>query len=120
MIPSFLLAKLYIKGSLKNTADGFEFSLKNIIDNTMLAGIGPVVVGDKSYEAAALSMTVGVKTWKGDEISRTNAVPVRMGMTLRVGVTAEKLAPGVQRVSVSATTTDIGRIKFDISDTVQS
>jgi hypothetical protein len=41
-------------------------------------------------------------------------------MTLRVGVTAEKLAPGVQRVSVSATTTDIGRIKFDISDTVQS
>ena len=45
MIPSFLLAKLYVKGSLKNTETGFEFSLKNIIDSTMLIGIGPVTVG---------------------------------------------------------------------------
>jgi hydroxymethylglutaryl-CoA reductase (NADPH) len=119
MIPSFLLAKLYVKGSLKNTADGFEFSLKNIIDNTMLAGIGPIIVGEKSYEGAALIMTVGDKTWKGDEVSRTNPIPARMSNIIRVGVTAEKLAQGAQRVSVSATTTDIGRIKFDISDTVQ-
>ncbi len=32
MIPSFLLAKMYVKGSLKNTDTGFEFTLKNIIE----------------------------------------------------------------------------------------
>ena len=51
MIPSFLLAKLYVKGSLKNTETGFEFSLKNIIDSTMLIGIGPVTVGERDYAA---------------------------------------------------------------------
>jgi hydroxymethylglutaryl-CoA reductase (NADPH) len=118
MIPSFLLAKLYIKGSLKNTADGFEFSLKNIIDNTMLSGIGPIMVGEKSYEGGVLRMTVGDKSWKGDEVSRTNPIPARMGNIIRVEVTGEKLPPGAQRVSVTATTADIGRIKFDISDNV--
>jgi hypothetical protein len=47
MVPSFLFAKLYVKGSLKNTETGFEFSLKNIIDSTMLTGIGPIGVGEK-------------------------------------------------------------------------
>ena len=42
MIPSFLLAKLYVKGSLKNHENGFELKLKNIIDSTWLTGIGPI------------------------------------------------------------------------------
>ena len=50
MVPSFLLANLYVKGSLKNTDSGFEFALKNIIDSTMLIGIGPISVGGMNYE----------------------------------------------------------------------
>ena len=118
MIPSFLLAKLHVKGSLKNTDSGFELSLKNIIDNTMLVGIGPIVVGEKSYDAPAITMTVGDKTWKGEEITRQNPVPARMGNVIRVGLTGDKLVPGTQKFSISATTSDIGKIKFDISDTV--
>lgn len=120
MIPSFLLAKLYLKGSLKNTDSGFEFSLRNIIDNSMLSGIGPITVGDKSYDAPALTMSVGDKTWKGDEVSRNNPVPARMGSIIHVGVTGEKLAPGPQRLTLEGISTDIGRIKFDFSDTVQA
>ena len=118
MIPSFLLAKLYVKGSLKNNENGFEFSLKNIIDSTMLIGIGPIAVGEKTYEGDVVTMTAGDRTVNGTELSRNNPVPVRMGTPLKVIVAGEKLAAGAQKVSVSATTTDIGKIKFDISDTV--
>jgi hypothetical protein len=31
MPPSFLLAKLYMKGSLKNCDSGYKFNLKNIV-----------------------------------------------------------------------------------------
>ena len=86
MIPSFLLAKLYVKGSLKNTDTGFEFTLKNIIDNTMLIGIGPVTVGEKSYEGAALTLTAGDKTISGADLSRQTSVPARMGMLLKIVV----------------------------------
>ena len=119
MIPSFLLAKLYVKGSLKNNESGFEFSLKNIIDSTMLIGIGPINVGDKDYEGEAIRMTVGEKTVSGAELSRSNSVPVRMGVPLKVSVAGDPLTSGPQKVTVVATTSDIGKIKFDISDIVQ-
>jgi hypothetical protein len=118
MIPSFLLAKLYVKGSLKNTGTGFEFSLKNIIDSTMLIGIGPISVGEKNYEGDAITMTAGDKTVNGAELSRSNSIPVRMGVPMKITVAGDKLPAGAQKVSVSATTSDIGKIKFDISDTV--
>jgi len=118
MIPSFLLAKLYVKGSLKNNDTGFEFSLKNIIDSTMLIGIGPITVGEKNYESEAITMTVADKTVNGAGLSRSNSIPVRMGVPLKVTVAGDKLAAGAQKVSVSATTSDIGKIKFDISDTI--
>ena len=118
MIPSFLLAKLYVKGSLKNNDNGFEFSLKNIIDSTMLIGIGPITVGEKNYEGNSITMTVADKTVNGAELSRSNSIPVRMGVPLKVAIAGDKLAAGAQKISVSATTSDIGKIKFDVSDTV--
>ncbi len=119
MIPSFLLAKLYVKGSLKNNDNGFEFALKNIIDSTMLIGIGPITVGEKDYEGDAITMTAGDKTVNGAELSRSNSIPVRMGVPMKIVVAGDKLPTGAQKVSVAATTSDIGKIKFDVSDTVQ-
>ena len=119
MIPSFLLAKLYVKGSLKNTETGFEFALKNIIDSTMLIGIGPISVGEKDYEGGDITMNVANRSVNGAELSRSNPVPARMGAPLKVSVMGDKLAAGTQKITVAATTSDIGKIKFDISDTVQ-
>jgi hypothetical protein len=119
MFPPFILAKLYVKGSLKNTNTGFEFSLKNIIDATMLSGIGPIVVGDKSYEGAAIKMVLGDKEWPGDQIGKTNLVPVKMGVPLRVVIQGDPLPTGDVKVSVTATTSDIGKIKFDVKDKLQ-
>jgi len=118
MIPSFLLAKLYVKGSLKNNDIGFEFNLKNIIDSTMIIGIGPINVGEKSYESDFISMILAEKTYPGAELSLENCVPVRVGILITVKISGERLQPGTQKVNVSATTSDIGMIKFDFSDTV--
>lgn len=118
MIPSFLLAKLYVKGSLKNNDTGFEFSLKNIIDSTMLIGIGPISVGEKNYEGADITMVMTDKTISGADLSRSNSVPVRMGVPITVSIAGDKLVAGAQHITIAATTSDIGKIKFDINDTV--
>jgi hypothetical protein len=116
MIPSFLLAKLYVKGSLKNTASGFEFDLRNIIDSTILIGIGPIFVGEKMYEGNAIEMTLGDRIINGSELSRSNPVPVRMGMPFKVSISGDNLEAGEQKITVSATTSEIGKIKFDFRD----
>lgn len=118
MFPSFLLAKLYVKGSLRNTDAGFEFKLKNIIDSSTMSGIGPVVAEGKTYEGRALSAIVGEKEYMGDELSRQNCIPFSMGVQVTVKVAGDKLAAGMQKISVSATSNDIGKVKFDFSDTV--
>ena len=118
MIQSFLLAKLYVKGSLKNLESGFEFSLKNIIDSSWLTGIGFILAGSSTYENGVITMSVGEQTFKGEELSTENKVPVRMGVPITVRVAGEKLTEGPQKIGVTATNSDIGRIKFEISDTV--
>ena len=118
MFPPFILAKLYVKGSLKNTDTGFEFSLKNFIDSTMLSGIGPIVVGDKSYAGDAITIQIDDQQWPGNQINRTNLVPVKMGVPLRVLVQGDPLPAGDVKISVTATSSDIGKIKFDVKDTI--
>jgi hypothetical protein len=118
MLPSFLLAKLYVKGSLKNTETGFEFALKNIIDSTLLTGIGPISLGEKTYQGEAITLTAGERTVNGAQLSPANPLPVRVGLPLSVSVAGDRLPPGTQKISVAATTSDIGKIKFDINDTV--
>jgi hypothetical protein len=118
MIPSFLLAKLYVKGSLKNHENGFELKLKNIIDSTWLTGIGPITAAGIAYEGNAILMIVGEQTFNGGELSTENKVPVKMGVPITVRVTGAQLPPGVQKLGIAATTSDIGKIKFEISDTV--
>jgi hypothetical protein len=118
MIPSFLLAKMYVKGSLKNTDSGFEFTLKNIIDSTLLIGIGPVTVGERNYEGEAIVVKVDGRTVNGTDLSRSNPLPVRMGFPLIVSVSGNKLLSGAQKITIAATTSDIGKIKFDINETI--
>jgi len=116
MIPSFLLAKLYVQGSLKNTASGFEFDLKNIIDSTLLIGIGPITVGEKIYEGDVVEITVADRTIRGAELSRSNPIPIHMGAPFKVSISGHHLNGGEQKISVTATTNEIGKIKFDIID----
>jgi hypothetical protein len=84
----------------------------------MLIGIGPVTVGERDYDSAAITLTVGDKRISGAYLSRQTAIPVRMGVPLKVSVAGDPLPPGAQRISVAATTSDIGKIRLDISDTV--
>jgi hypothetical protein len=107
-----------VKGTLKNTGAGFELSLKNIIDSTMLSGSGPIVVGDKRYAGAAITMALADQQWPGDQISKTNLVPVKLCVPLRVIVQSDPLPAGDVTVAVTATTSDIGKIKFDVKDTI--
>jgi hypothetical protein len=120
MFPAFLLAKLYVKGSLRNTEDGFEFALKNIVDSTNIVGVGPISVAGKDHGAEVITLTVGDKTLKGSELTRENAIPVTMGIPMKIRISGDKLGVGPQKVTVTAVSADIGKLKFEFNDTVQA
>jgi len=118
-IPSFLLAKLYVKGTLKNNDEGFEFSLLNRIDSTSLSAVGPIAVGATSYDGPNVDVVVNDTLWKGAELSPSAPAPIPVGVPFRIVVRGEKLGKGRQKITVRATSTDIGGLAFDIADVVE-
>ncbi|OQA42133.1 MAG: hypothetical protein BWY52_02323 [Chloroflexi bacterium ADurb.Bin325] len=118
MFPPSMLANVYVKGSLKNTEDGFEFALKNNIESTMLSGVGPIVVGGQSYSGAAITLTVGDRVWQADQIGWRNLVPASVGVSINVRVQGAPLPSGPVKLSLTAASADIGSLTFEVTDTI--
>ena len=118
MFPPYVLAKIYVKGSLKNTEKGFEFTLKNVVDSGTVVELGPITVDGKAYEAAALTVVTTSSERGGDQVTRQSPLPVYMGSAFSIRVNGETLAAGEHAISVSVLTREIGRLHFDVQDTL--
>jgi hydroxymethylglutaryl-CoA reductase (NADPH) len=118
MFPSFVLNKLYVKGSLKNCEKGFQFDLKNVVDSGTLVEIGPVTVDGKPYETSSITIMTSNQERTADQVTRTSPLSIHLGMLFSLRVNGEQLAQGEHTVNVSVLTREIGRIKFDFQDTI--
>jgi len=118
MFPQSVLANIYVKGSLKNTDKGFEFSLKNVIDSGTVVELGPITVDGKPYQAAALTVLTSGQERAGDQVSRQAPLPVYIGSSFTIRVNGEALATGEHVISISVNTREIGRLTFEARDTV--
>lgn len=116
MFPSSMLAKLFVKGSLKNTEDGFELKLKNIIDSGTLIGMGPLVVDGKSFAPSMCRIKVGEKEINGDQLSRTEIMPVRAFAEIRLRVQAAQLEPGEHTLVMQVFTNEAGKLQFSVTE----
>jgi hypothetical protein len=116
MFPSSMLAKLFVKGSLKNTETGFELKLKNIIDSGTLIGMGPVVVDEATYPPAACSIKVSDKEISGEQLSHTTPMPVRAFAEITLRVQAERLQPGEHKLTLQVFTNEAGKLQFSVTE----
>ena len=118
MFPASMLAQLYVKGSLKNTEDGFEFKLKNIIDSGTLVGLGPLGVDESSYAPDAMTIRVGERILSGDAISHTSPLPVRSYAEIFMKVAGAPLASGSHKLTIQIVTREVGRLQFSVNETL--
>ena len=116
MFPASLLARLFVKGSLKNTAHGFEMKLKNIIDSGTLVGLGPLVVDDIQYAPGAFKVKTGETEVRADQITRTTPFPIRSFVETRITVEGTPLQPGLHKLGFLLFTHEVGRIQFNLTE----
>jgi hypothetical protein len=112
MFPPSTLAQLFVKGSLKNTAMGFEFKLRNVIDSGTLTGMGPLVVDDTTYQPAQYMVTASGREMTADRMQPVYTWP---GMEATVSVEGAPLAPGDHQITVQAMTAEAGRLQFSVT-----
>lgn len=112
MFPPSLLAKLIVPGSLKNNEDGFEFTLKNIIDSGTITGIGALTIGERIYEPARIVIRFREKEIPGDQVSRENPIYARSMLQIQFCVRGEPLAAGEYKIVLPVQTLEAGRLQI--------
>jgi hypothetical protein len=115
-IPSFVLKKLYVAGSLCNTADGCQFQLKNTLAPATITGLGPLVIDGTACDAADVVLLRGSERLVTAQPSKNHPVAFDVNALVTVVVKNRRLEPGGHRIHVDVNSKEAGRLAWDISD----
>jgi hypothetical protein len=115
-VPGFLLRRLYVKESLKNTAGGFEFELKNRLGSGYAHRLLPLTVdgAEVPLEKSRFSMEGGETSFS--DVSKENTFTLAMNKTITVSVEDVSLAPGPRKIGMGFEVPGLGTLKFDFTD----
>jgi hypothetical protein len=119
MFPSYLLQKVYLKGSLKNNEDGYEFALKNIVDTGTLVGLNPLVVDGENIPPAMIRLVSNGEEVYGNQITQRNPMPLPVQAQAQFVVKGDPLSLGQHEIAISLVTREIGLVKFKITDMIE-
>lgn len=117
-IPTFLLRKLYIKGSLENMDDGFQFKLKNSISSGTAINVAPIKVNGNEYPLDATTISSADGEITANEISEGNTFPIKVGLDITIHVKGAQLPAGDHTIDISLTTKEVGKLAFDVTDSL--
>ncbi|MHA1768599.1 MAG: hydroxymethylglutaryl-CoA reductase [Candidatus Thorarchaeota archaeon] len=117
-IPTFLLRKLYVKGSLENVDDGFQFKIKNSLSKATVTGVDPIKVDGKEYPLDATVVASGGNEVAGNEISEENSFPIEVGVEVTIRIKGEQLSPSEHTIDIGLATVQAGNLSFDVKDTI--
>ena len=120
MIPAFLLKKLYVKGSFKNTSTGFQLALRNTLASGTLIGVGVIQIDGHEipHDKILIAVDAGTPTRASDvSFDAPRAFPLNATVTFRVE--DQPLAPGAHRVNIAVHTKEAGELRIDAEDTLE-
>ena len=118
-VPAFLLRRLYVKQSLKNTPDGFEFELMNQLGSGYSHGVHPLTVDgvELSVGGSEFDLDGDVISFSDVSSDRTLALPLNKTIVVRVHGT--RLEPGPRRIGMGFDVPGLGSLEFDFTDIVE-
>ena len=119
-VPSFLLRRLYVKGSLKNAADGFEFELRNGLGSGYALRVHPLTVDGAEMAASAsrFIMEDGAVV-RFDEVSEANTLTLALNKSIWVRVSGARLERGARKIGMGFDVPGLGTMRFDFTDAIE-
>lgn len=118
-VPGFLLRRLYVKGSLKNTALGFEFQLLNKLGSGYARGMVPITVDGEEQDMARCYFILDDKETPFNQVSKDNTFTLAVNKEITVWVDGVTLEPGARKIGMGFEIPGLGSMKFDFTDAVE-
>ncbi|MCO6449799.1 MAG: hydroxymethylglutaryl-CoA reductase [Caldilineales bacterium] len=117
-VPSLVLKQLYTFGSLKNTPDGVQFSIKNRLSDATITGLLGLKIGgqDVPLERVTLVLDDGVRLSPAQ--IATSPVDFALRRTLDVVAQIEHLPIGKHQIELQFTSEPFGKLKLKVEGSI--
>jgi hypothetical protein len=117
-VPGFLLRRLYVKGSLRNTDEGFELKLRNSLGSGYANGLLPLKIDGEELPAESSSFSVDDKKLGFTEVSKDNPASLAMNRDATISVAGRTLPEGPHKVTIGFVVVGLGDLSFDVTDNI--
>ena len=117
-VPGFLLRRLYVKQSLKNTNDGFEFRLLNRLGSGYAHKMLPITLDGSELPLSAAAFDLDGQLTQFDQVSRDRTFTLALNRSITIRVAGIALEPGPHKVGMGFEVPGLGALNFDFTDTV--
>jgi uroporphyrinogen decarboxylase len=121
-IPGFLVSKVYERGSLRNTEDGFEFCFVNTMTPLKISGMRQisVEVDGRTYPADRIGLILAGQPISLEEGGLEKPVTFSKDSKLVIQVARDTLSEGKHVLKISFITNEYGGASLKVSDVIGS
>ena len=117
-VPGFLLKRLYVKGSLRNTKDGFHLSLKNSLGSGYAQRLLPLKVDGEEIPMENSFFLLDGREVPFSDVNHETPFTLAINRVSHVLVKGRKLEPGPHKVGIGFSVVGLGELSFEIADVV--
>ena len=116
MVPGFLLKRLYVKKSLRNSHIGFDFQLKNNLGSGYAQKLWPLKLDGVELPIDSTYFSLKGQESSFAEVSADTPFTLPMNEAITVQVTGVKLKPGVRKIEMAFDVPGLGTLRFSFND----
>lgn len=117
-VPSFLLKRLYVKGSLKNATGGFEFQLKNGLGSGYAHQMSPLKLDGAELPVDSTFFIIDGQETAFADVSDKKTFTLAMNKAITIWVDGVALGPGAHKLEMGFDVPGLGTLRFDFTDVV--
>lgn len=118
-VPSLLLKQLYTFGSLKNVADGVQFSLKNRLSDAQLTALQSIRIDGKEIDQDKITITLDDgSSLLHEQLSPAAPVSFPLRQMLDIVIQGETLSRGKHKIEIAFSTIPFGDLDLEVEDAI--
>jgi hypothetical protein len=115
-VPSFLLKRLYVTGSLRNNEQGFQFELKNTLGSGYGNELLPLLLDGKELPKESSYFILDAVETPFPVVSKETPFTLSMNKTLTILVKGVTLSAEPHKIGFSFVAEGLGKLGFEVTD----
>ena len=119
-VPGFLLRRLYVRGSLRRTDDGFQLELKNTLGSGYARRLLPLKVNGAEIALENCFFAVDDVRHAFADVTPESPFSLALNRTSVLGAKSASLPDGVVEVTIGFEVQGLGDLSFSVKDTPAS